>query len=68
MQAHGERAGTAAGLLGFTNSIGGAIAAPLTGAIFGLTMAGVTSFMSMLLLVAVGLGLFAMRNEKDVVH
>ena len=68
MQAHGQRAGTAAGLLGFSNSIGGAIAAPLTGAIFGLTMSGVTTFMSILLLAAVSLGLFAMRNEKGVVH
>ena len=68
MQAHGERAGTAAGLLGFSNSIGGAIAAPITGAIFGLTMAGVTTFMSILIIVAVAIGLFAMRNEKGVIH
>ncbi len=68
MQAHGERAGTAAGLLGFSNSIGGAIAAPLTGAIFGLTMSGVTTFMSILIVIAVVLGLYAMRNEKGVVH
>ena len=68
MQAHGERAGTAAGLLGFSNSIGGAIAAPITGAIFGLTMAGVTTFMSILIIIAVAIGLFAMRNEKGVIH
>lgn len=68
MQAHGERAGTAAGLLGFTNSLGGAIAAPLTGVLFGLSLAGVTTFMSILLISAVGIGLFAMRNEQGVVH
>jgi DHA1 family bicyclomycin/chloramphenicol resistance-like MFS transporter len=68
MQAHGDRAGTAAGLLGFTNSLGGAVAAPLTGALFGLTMAGVTTFMSILLVCAIALGLLAMRNEKGAIH
>ena len=68
MRDHGERAGTAAGLLGFGNSIGGAVAAPLTGVLFGLTLTGVTTFMTLLLLTASALGLFAMRNEKGVLH
>jgi DHA1 family bicyclomycin/chloramphenicol resistance-like MFS transporter len=68
MRDHGERAGTAAGLLGFTNSIGGAVAAPLTGILFGLSLTGVTTFMTILIIIASALGLFAMRNEKGVVH
>lgn len=64
MQAHGDRAGTAAGLLGFTISLGGAIAAPLTGALFGLTLVGVTTFVSILLVVAAVIGLLAIRKMK----
>lgn len=68
MRDHGERAGTAAGLLGFSNSIFGAIAAPLTSIFFGLDVTGVTAFMSLLIVVAATLGLVALRKEKAVVH
>ena len=68
MRDHGERAGTAAGLIGFSNSLLGAIAAPLTSVLFGVTIVGVTTFMSVLLIAAVILGLTAMRNEQSVIH
>lgn len=68
MRDHGERAGTAAGLLGFSNSIFGAIAAPLSSVFFGLDVTGVTSFMSLLIVIAAVLGLVALRKEKAVVH
>jgi DHA1 family bicyclomycin/chloramphenicol resistance-like MFS transporter len=68
MRDHGERAGTAAGLLGFSNSIGGAIAAPLTSLIFGLDIVGVTLFMSILLVAAAVIGLIGTRHEKAVIH
>ena len=68
MRDHGERAGTAAGLLGFSNSIGGAIAAPLTSLIFGLDIVGVTLFMSILLVTAAVIGLIGTRREKAVIH
>jgi DHA1 family bicyclomycin/chloramphenicol resistance-like MFS transporter len=68
MRDHGERAGTAAGLIGFTNSIGGAIAAPLTSLIFGLDIQGVTMFMAILLVSAAIVGLVGTRKEKAVVH
>ncbi|MFM6939954.1 MAG: multidrug effflux MFS transporter [Rhodoluna sp.] len=64
MRDHGDRAGTAAGLLGFGQSIGGAIAAPLTSLIFGLDIVGVTLFMSILLVAAALVGFIATRNEK----
>ena len=68
MRDHGERAGTAAGLMGFSTSIFGAFAAPLTGIIFGLNTTGVTAFMSILLVAAALLGLISMRKEKAIVH
>jgi len=68
MRDHGERAGTAAGLIGFSNSIGGAIAAPLTSLIFGLDIVGVTLFMSILLVTAAVVGLLGTRKEKAVLH
>jgi DHA1 family bicyclomycin/chloramphenicol resistance-like MFS transporter len=68
MRDHGERAGTAAGLIGFSNSIGGAIAAPLTSLIFGLDIVGVTLFMSILLVSAAVVGLIGTRKEKAVLH
>jgi MFS transporter, DHA1 family, multidrug resistance protein len=68
MRDHGDRAGTAAGLMGFTNSLGGAIAAPLTSMIFGLDIVGVTLFMSILLVAAAAVGLIGTRKEKAVVH
>jgi DHA1 family bicyclomycin/chloramphenicol resistance-like MFS transporter len=68
MRDHGERAGTAAGLMGFTNSLAGAIAAPLTSMIFGLDIVGVTLFMSILLIAAAVIGLIGTRKEKAVVH
>ena len=68
MRDYGERAGTAAGLIGFTNSIGGAIAAPLTSLIFGLDIVGVTLFMSILLIAAATMGLLSTRKEAAVVH
>ena len=68
MRDHGERAGTAAGLLGFSNSIFGAVAAPLTSVIFGLDVTGVTTFMSILIVMAVALGLISLRKEEGVVH
>jgi sugar phosphate permease len=68
MRDHAERAGTAAGLIGFTNSLGGAIAAPLTSMIFGLDIVGVTLFMAILLVAAAVVGLIGTRKEKAVVH
>jgi DHA1 family bicyclomycin/chloramphenicol resistance-like MFS transporter len=68
MRDHGERAGTAAGLMGFSNSLGGAIAAPLTSLIFGLDIVGVTLFMSILLVAAAVVGLLGTRKEKAVLH
>ena len=68
MRDHAARAGTAAGLIGFTNSLGGAIAAPLTSLIFGLDVVGVTLFMSILLVTAATVGLYGTRNEKAPVH
>jgi DHA1 family bicyclomycin/chloramphenicol resistance-like MFS transporter len=68
MRDHAERAGTAAGLIGFTNSLGGAIAAPLTSLVFGLDITGVTLFMSILLVVAAVVGLIGTRKEKAIVH
>jgi sugar phosphate permease len=68
MRDHAARAGTAAGLIGFTNSLGGAIAAPLTSVFFGLDIAGVTLFMSILLVTAAAVGLYGTRNEKAPVH
>jgi DHA1 family bicyclomycin/chloramphenicol resistance-like MFS transporter len=64
MRDHAARAGTAAGLVGFTNSLGGAIAAPLTSLFFGLDIVGVTLFMSILLVTAAAVGLLGTRNEK----
>jgi DHA1 family bicyclomycin/chloramphenicol resistance-like MFS transporter len=68
MRDHAARAGTAAGLIGFTNSLGGAIAAPLTSLIFGLDVVGVTLFMSILLVIAAAVGLYGTRNEKASGH
>lgn len=64
MEDHGDRAGTAAGLLGFTISIGGAIAAPLTGIFFGLNLFGVSTFVSILLTVAALIGLMTVRRAR----
>jgi DHA1 family bicyclomycin/chloramphenicol resistance-like MFS transporter len=63
MRDHGERAGVAAGLLGFSNSILGALVAPITSLIFGLHIVGVTTFMSLLLATAAVLGLYSLRHE-----
>ena len=68
MRDHGERAGTAAGLIGFSNSIVGAVAAPLTSIFFGLTVVGVTTFMSIFLVAAAVLGFVALRKEKPGAH
>ncbi|MEO0024852.1 MAG: hypothetical protein RL196_1293 [Actinomycetota bacterium] len=68
MRDHGERAGVAAGLLGFSNSIVGAIVAPITSLLFGLHVIGVTTFMSLLLATATLLGLFSLRKEVGVMH
>jgi DHA1 family bicyclomycin/chloramphenicol resistance-like MFS transporter len=68
MRDHAARAGTAAGLIGFTNSLGGAIAAPLTSVIFGLDVVGVTLFMSILLITAASVGLIGTRKEKAPAH
>ena len=68
MRDHGERAGVAAGLLGFSNSIIGAIVAPITSVLFGLHVIGVTTFMSLLLATATLLGLFSLRKEVGVMH
>jgi DHA1 family bicyclomycin/chloramphenicol resistance-like MFS transporter len=68
MQKHGERAGVAAGLIGFSNSLFGALAAPLTSILFGLDVAGVSLFISIILLTAATLGLVGLRKEKAVVH
>lgn len=68
MRDHGERAGTAAGLVGFTISIFGAIAAPLTSVFFGLNLAGITHFMAELILISAALCFVGLRNEKPVVH
>jgi DHA1 family bicyclomycin/chloramphenicol resistance-like MFS transporter len=68
MRDHAARAGTAAGLIGFTNSLGGAIAAPLTSVIFGLDVVGVTLFMSILLVTAASVGLIGTRHEKAPAH
>ena len=67
MRDHGARAGTAAGLIGFSNSIGGAIAAPLTSLIFGLDVLGVTVFMAILQVTAATIGLLGVRKEKAVI-
>jgi ABC-type transport system involved in cytochrome c biogenesis permease component len=55
-------------LIGFTNSLGGAIAAPLTSVIFGLDVVGVTLFMSILLVTAASVGLIGTRKEKAPAH
>lgn len=68
MRDHAARAGTAAGLIGFTNSLGGAVAAPLTSVIFGLDVVGVTLFMSILLVTAASVGLIGTRKEKAPAH
>jgi len=68
MQKHGERAGVAAGLIGFSNSLFGALAAPLTSILFGLDVEGVSLFISILLLAAAALGLIGLRKEMAVVH
>jgi hypothetical protein len=68
MQEHGERAGVAAGLIGFTGSIFGAMAASLTGPLFGLTAMGMLSFMAILLLSGSTLGLVGLRNEAPLKH
>lgn len=68
MTQHGERAGVAAGLIGFTMSISGAIATPITGLVFGITGVGMTTFMAILLLSGAALGLIGLRKEKPVLH
>jgi sugar phosphate permease len=68
MQKHGERAGVAAGIIGFSTSLFGALAAPLTSMIFGLDVVGVTLFMSILFIVAALLGFFGLRKEKAPKH
>ena len=68
MRDHGERAGVAAGLLGFSNSIIGAAVAPITSLLFGLHVVGVTTFMSLLLAAAAALGLYSLRKEAPATH
>jgi MFS transporter, DHA1 family, multidrug resistance protein len=68
MRDHGERAGVAAGLVGFSNSIIGAAVAPLTSVLFGTTVQSVTAFMAILMFIGAALGLIAMRNEKPQLH
>lgn len=65
---HGERAGVAAGLIGFMMSLGGALATPITGILFGINTTGMTAFMSILLLTGAALGLFGMRKEQPIKH
>jgi DHA1 family bicyclomycin/chloramphenicol resistance-like MFS transporter len=68
MRDHAERAGVAAGLVGFSNSIVGAVVAPITSLLFGLHVVGVTTFMSMLLFAAATLGLTSLRKEVGAAH
>ena len=68
MRDHGERAGVAAGLAGFSGSIVGAIVAPITGLAFGLHVVGVTTFTSLLLIAAALLGLLSLRKEVGAPH
>jgi DHA1 family bicyclomycin/chloramphenicol resistance-like MFS transporter len=63
MRDHAKHAGVAAGLVGFSNSIIGAVVAPITSILFGLHVVGVTTFMSMLLFAAALIGLTSLRNE-----
>jgi MFS transporter, DHA1 family, multidrug resistance protein len=68
MKDHAERAGVAAGLIGFATSLSGAIAAPLTSMVFGADIAGVGTFMAILLVAAAVLGFIGLRNEVPVLH
>ena len=68
MRDHGERAGVAAGLVGFSNSIIGAAVAPLTSVLFGTNIVGITTFMAILLFAGSALGLISMRKELALVH
>lgn len=68
MREHGERAGTAAGLVGFTISIFGATTAPLTSIFFGLNLTSITHFMAALILVSAGICFIGLRKEKPLVH
>ena len=68
MRDHAERAGVAAGLVGFSNSIVGAVVAPVTSILFGLHAVGITTFMAILLFAAAGLGLISLRKEVGVLH
>jgi DHA1 family bicyclomycin/chloramphenicol resistance-like MFS transporter len=65
---HGERAGVAAGLIGFAGSFGGAVATPITGILFGINGAGMTSFMAILLLAGAAIGLIGLRKEQPFKH
>ncbi|MEN9956173.1 MAG: hypothetical protein RLY34_980 [Actinomycetota bacterium] len=65
---HGERAGVAAGLIGFAGSFGGAVATPITGILFGINGAGMTSFMAILLLCGAAIGLIGLRKEQPFKH
>ncbi len=68
MRDHAARAGVAAGLVGFSNSIVGAVVAPITSLLFGLHVVGVTTFMSLLLFAAAIIGLTSLRKETSVAH
>jgi DHA1 family bicyclomycin/chloramphenicol resistance-like MFS transporter len=65
---HGERAGVAAGLIGFAGSFGGAVSTPITGILFGINGAGMTSFMAILLLCGAAIGLIGLRKEQPFKH
>jgi DHA1 family bicyclomycin/chloramphenicol resistance-like MFS transporter len=68
MRDYAERAGVAAGLMGFSSSLMGAIAAPLTSVLFGTDVTGVTTFMVILLFTAAVLGLYSLRKEVALGH
>jgi DHA1 family bicyclomycin/chloramphenicol resistance-like MFS transporter len=64
LQDHAERAGSAAGIVGFFNAFFGAIIAPLTGVFFSVDLFGVSSFIAIVLIAAALVGLIGLRKEK----
>jgi len=68
MRDYADRAGVAAGLMGFSSSIFGAMTAPLTSVLFGTNVTGVTTFMVILLAAASTLGLVSLRKEVALAH
>lgn len=70
MEENGDRAGAAAGLLGFTMTLFGALSAPLTSVFFGTELFGMTGFMSIMILASVSFVLIGLRaiKTKDAAH